>query len=167
VLHLRRYEDADEPIVRRLHVDGMRRAGAHAGDGPWDDDLRAIRSTYLDDAGEFLLGELDGEVVAIGALRRVSQTTAEIKRMRVDARHQRRGFARAMLSALESRARELGYTTLRLDTTVGQRPARDLYRSSGYREVGRTTDPAGFDLLLYEKPLTPRSARAEPPAQRR
>jgi hypothetical protein len=83
VLHLRRYEDADEPIVRRLHDEGMRQAGAHAGHGPWDDDLRAIRSTYLDDAGEFLLGELDGEVVAIGALRRVSQTT---RRDQADAR---------------------------------------------------------------------------------
>jgi hypothetical protein len=104
VLHLRRYEDADEPIVRRLHDEGMRQAGAHAGDGPWDDDLRAIRSTYLDDAGEFLLGELDGEVVAIGALRRVSQTTAEIKRMRVDSRHQPRLRARDALRPRVTRA---------------------------------------------------------------
>jgi hypothetical protein len=119
VLQLRRYKDADASTVWRLHDEGMRQAEAHAGDGPWDDDLRSIRSSYLENRGEFLIGELD-------------------------------------------------YTTLRLDTTVGQRRARRLYESSGYREVGRTTDPTGCEVVLYEKPLTPRSARAgEPPAQRR
>jgi hypothetical protein len=90
MLHLRRYEDAEEATVWRLHDEGMRQADAHRGDGPWDDDLHSSRAAYLESGGEFLLGA----VVAIGALRRVSDTDAEIKRMRVDARHQRRGIAR-------------------------------------------------------------------------
>jgi GNAT superfamily N-acetyltransferase len=155
VLELRRYEDSDAATVWRLHGEGMRQADAHAGDGPWDDDLRSIRATYLDGDGEFLVGVLGGEVVAMGGLRRVSGTVAEIKRMRVDARVQRRGFARAVLAALESRARELGYATLRIDTTVGQSPARRLYEASGYGEVGRALDRTGFEVVLYEKRLEP------------
>jgi hypothetical protein len=89
VLELRRYEDSDAATVWR-HEEGMRQADAHAGDGSWDDDLRSIRATYLDAGGEFLVGVLDGDVVAMGGLRRVSETVAEVKRMRVDARVQRR-----------------------------------------------------------------------------
>jgi ribosomal protein S18 acetylase RimI-like enzyme len=153
VLRLRRYEQSDAAVVLRLHHEGMHQAGAHAGDGPWDDDLVTIEATYLQAGGEFLVGELDGEVVAIGALRRIDDPTAEIKRMRVDAGVQRRGFARRLLAALEQRARELGFTRLTLDTTVQQLPARRLYESAGYRETGRARDPRGFELVLYEKRL--------------
>lgn len=37
----------------------------------------------------------------MGALLRVSDMVAEIKRMRVDARDQRQGFGRTLLEALE------------------------------------------------------------------
>jgi hypothetical protein len=68
----------------------------------------------------------------------------------------------------ESLLGALGYTTVALDTTGGQLPARRLYESSGYREVGRGEGAAGFEVVLYEKPLTPRSASAaRPPVRRR
>jgi ribosomal protein S18 acetylase RimI-like enzyme len=154
VLELRRYEDADASSVWRLHEDGLRQMDVYAGDGPWHDDLRSVRSAYLENKGEFLVGVVNGEVVAMGALRRISETVAEVKRMRVDVRFQRQGFGRAMLRRLEARACELGYRTLRLDTTVKQVPAQRLYESSGYREVERARDPAGQDIIFFEKELT-------------
>ena len=150
-LHLRRYEEADAPVVRRLHDEGLRELGVHAGDGPWDDDLGAVRANYNDRHGEFLVGTVDGDVVAMGALRRVTDTVGEIKRMRVEANHRRRGFARAVLDRLEARARELGYRTLRLDTTIVQISAQRLYTTGGYRETGRTRDRAGHETLRFEK----------------
>ncbi len=39
-----------------LHNLALEHAGAHAGSGPWDDDLSAIRETYLEGGGEFLVG---------------------------------------------------------------------------------------------------------------
>lgn len=89
----------------------------------------------------------------MGALRRVSARVAEVKRMRVDACFQRRGFGRAVLHRLEDRARELGYRRLRLDTTVKQIPAQRMYRADGYVEVGRARDPAGETTILFEKQL--------------
>jgi GNAT superfamily N-acetyltransferase/plasmid stability protein len=131
MLELRRYEERDAAAVWRLHDEGLRQMGVHAGDGRWDDDLRSIVATYLDGGGEFLAGVIAGEIVAMGALRRVSSTVAELRRMRVDARVQRRGYGRALLLRLEARARELGYRTLRLDTTVKQHLAERLYRVAG------------------------------------
>jgi hypothetical protein len=63
-----------------------RRGGAHLGNGPWDDDLHEIEAAYLRSGGEFLVGVLDGKVVAMGTLRRISPGKAEIKRMRVGPR---------------------------------------------------------------------------------
>jgi len=40
-----------------------------------------------------------------------------------------------MLAALEAEARELGFSTLRLETNHSLQEAIHLYRSAGYREV--------------------------------
>ena len=46
-----------------------------------------------------------------------------------------RGVGRALLVALEERARSLGYTTIRLDTHGGEHAAVALFRSAGYRAI--------------------------------
>jgi GNAT superfamily N-acetyltransferase len=131
VLTIRRYRPADQQAVWSLHHLGLHQAGAHAGDGPWDDDLRQIESVYLSRGGEFLVGVDEGRLVAMGALRRRSAEVAEIKRMRVHPDVQRRGYGRAILVALERRARELGYARLELDTTTRQQAAIALYQGMG------------------------------------
>jgi GNAT superfamily N-acetyltransferase len=152
VLELRRFDDADTEAVGELHDLALADAGAHLGSGPWDDDLRSIRSSYLQDGGEFLVGWLDGRLVAMGALRHVTGAAAEIKRMRVHPRFQRRGFGRAVLARLEERAREIGYSRLRLDTTIMQTAAQALYAREGYSKVGRG-QLAGVAVIYYEKRL--------------
>jgi GNAT superfamily N-acetyltransferase/adenylate kinase family enzyme len=152
-LVIRRYEPSDATIVWKLHDDGLRQTNSHAGDGPWDDDLRNIRKSYLDGGGEFLVAVLDGEVVAMGALRRISDTIGEIKRMRVAAPLQGQGIGRVILDRLIQRARELGYGTLRLDTTSAQIPAQRLYRSRGFREISRTGHSLNPEIIVLERVL--------------
>ncbi len=158
---LRRYTPADQEAVEHLHVFALQQMGAYLGRGPWDDDVYAIEEVYLKHQGEFLIGEEDGRLVAMGALKRSSPERAEIKRMRVFAEYQRRGYGQLILSALEARARELGYRTLHLDTSVVQVPAQKLYEKNGFREVGRdryrqhTSEDTEqmLEVILYEKQL--------------
>jgi GNAT superfamily N-acetyltransferase len=149
-LHIRRYEPGDKHAVRRLHDDALNEVGAHLGSGPWDNDLEEIEGLYLESGGEFLVGILEGEVVAMGAIKRVSPDVAEVKRMRVRPALQGHGYGQAMLDALHRRAAGLGYSTLHLDTTVQQRAARRLYLKNGYREVGRGSI-GPFDCIFYER----------------
>ena len=61
--------------------------------------------------------------------------TAEIKRMYVIPRAQRRGLARAMLAHLEDTARAAGAEVMVLETGTRQPEAIRLYESSGYRPI--------------------------------
>ena len=149
-LEIRRYRPEDKEAVWRLHNEALDEVGAHLGNGEWDADLHEIQADYLKAGGEFLVGVLDGRVVAIGALKRLSTGEAEVKRMRVEPALQGRGYGRAILDALHRRAAELGYSRLHLDTTAHQRVARSLYEANGYREA-RRGEVGPFDCVFYER----------------
>ena len=150
MMEVRRYRASDHDAVWYLHNVALNEVGAHAGSGPWDDDLHRIEGEYLDAGGEFYVGIIDCRLVAMGALRRLTDTRGEICRMRVHSELQRRGLGTRMLSMLEERARELGFGTLTLDTTVGQVAAMGMYRKTGYVEVARGRK-LGFDVVMFEK----------------
>ncbi len=156
-LVIRRYREADRRAVWDLHNAALDAVGAHAGNGPWDDDLHDIRGEYLASGGEFLVGELDGRVVAMGALWPSGRGRAEITRMRVHPDFWRRGFGRQILARLEQRARERGYRRLHLQTTTVQTAARLFYEGCGYAEVRRFRE-GRFDVIEYEKRLSSREA---------
>ncbi|MDP9370116.1 MAG: GNAT family N-acetyltransferase [Chloroflexota bacterium] len=150
MLLIRRYETRDRDAVWALHNLALEQVGAHAGNGPWDDDLHRIEDAYLRVGGEFLVGLLGERIVAMGAFRRTGSNRAEIKRMRVHPTVQRQGCGRAILVELERRAASAGCITLYLDTTEGQVGAQHLYRRHGFRETGRTMR-GGFETVLFEK----------------
>jgi N-acetylglutamate synthase-like GNAT family acetyltransferase len=139
----------DEVKLYNVALDAV---GAHAGPGPFDEDLHRIDEVYLDAGGEFLVGELDGRIVAMGALRRHDDGTGEIGRMRVHPDLWRRGFGRQILTALERRARELDLRTLWLVTTTGQTAAQHLYEKNGYVPLERS-ESYGYEVIRYEKTL--------------
>ena len=85
--------------------------------------------------GSFLVASADGEPVACGAVKSTAPGVGSLKRMWVATSLRGLGFGRRMLDALESQARELGLTTLRIETNQSLREAIQLYEKSGYVEV--------------------------------
>jgi GNAT superfamily N-acetyltransferase len=91
--------------------------------------------------GEFLVVvEADGEVVGCGGLKDLGSGAFEIKRMWIAPTRRGRGYARALLGALEDRARDLGASEMRLDTNAVLDEAVALYRASGYTEIAPYND---------------------------
>ncbi|MEP7297951.1 MAG: GNAT family N-acetyltransferase [Burkholderiales bacterium] len=80
--------------------------------------------------GAFLLG--------CGALMELSQTHGEVKSMRTPEAHRRTGAGRGLLMHIIEAARSRGYERLSLETgsQAGFAPARSLYASAGFTEVG-------------------------------
>ena len=76
------------------------------------------------------------EVVGIGALRNLGEGAAELKSMRTDPRHLRRGVAAALLEHMVGEARRRGLHRLSLETGSGPafEPALALYRKRGFSD---------------------------------
>ncbi|HWM93913.1 MAG TPA: helix-turn-helix domain-containing GNAT family N-acetyltransferase [Thermoanaerobaculia bacterium] len=85
--------------------------------------------------GAFLVAAIDGEPVACGGVKPFSPGVGYIKRMWVAGSVRGLGFGKRMLHALESQARDLGMTTVRLETNRSLVEAIRLYKTSGYVEV--------------------------------
>jgi GNAT superfamily N-acetyltransferase len=162
-VRFRSYEPRDALAVKDLNVAALRSIYPPYRNGPWNGDLDEIENRYLK-GGDFIVGTLDSMVIAMGALRRVSDAVVEIKRVGVAPDYQGRGIGRALLTAMEARAAELGFNTIVLDTTEAQLVAQHLYRNHGYVESDRKpvvySPEVTLETIFYTKALV-RQAPAE------
>ena len=88
---------------------------------------------YSPPDGALLLASVDGRPAGCVALRRIDDTTCEMKRMFVDPAVQGAGIGRALAHSIMDEARRLGYTSMVLDTSIRQVEAQTLYRSLGFQ----------------------------------
>ena len=106
--------------------------------------------------GAFLVVWEGEEPIACGGVSRYDETTAELRRMYVRPQARGLGLSRALLGALESEARGLGYAFVRLETGDRQPEAIGLYVSSGYLPIPRFGPFADDDRsVCLEKRLGP------------
>ncbi|MGD0272749.1 MAG: GNAT family N-acetyltransferase [Gaiellaceae bacterium] len=110
---------------------------------------------FEDPDGYFLVARLDGSPVGCaGICRCEGAQTAELRRMYVAPEVRRTGVARALVTALEEKARELGYGTLRLETGPEQPEAVHLYETSGFTVIPNFGPYSGQRRsICMEKPL--------------
>ncbi|MGK3142087.1 GNAT family N-acetyltransferase [Pantoea sp. C2G6] len=87
-----------------------------------------------------------GEAVGCGALRPLTDQTAEIKRMFSDRSVP--GTGRALLTFLEQAAKRMGYRELRLETRRVNPRAVAFYLNNGYRTISNYGPYAGRDEAL-------------------
>jgi N-acetylglutamate synthase-like GNAT family acetyltransferase len=74
-----------------------------------------------------------GEVIGCGAIRPISEDIAEVKRM--FAKSKGKGIGTEILCYLEQQAKELSYSTLRLETRLINRQAISFYEKNGYIRI--------------------------------
>src|SRR5262249_14908093 len=101
----------------------------------FDKELAHLATEYGPPLGSFLLAEHLNEFVGCGAIRRVSQSACEMKRLYVVPPCQSLGIGRKVATALLQDARDLGYKTVLLDTLPSMQRAQQLYRSLGFKPV--------------------------------
>jgi putative acetyltransferase len=100
----------------------------------------------------FIVARVDGHPVGCGALRPLDATTVEVKRMYTRPGYRRLGVGQAILAEMDRLARELGYTTIKLQTGPRQPEAAALYERVGYYRIPRFA--GNWELVLaYRKDL--------------
>jgi GNAT superfamily N-acetyltransferase len=135
-MSLIRYRPEHREPVLALHRSAI--VGFTLGMSQQEDeaDLMAIEHVYLREGGEFLVGFIDQKLVAMGGFKRLSDASAELRRMRIERELQGRGYGTQLLRELERRGYESGIRTLCLYTAKRRPLTLEFYRRHGYQETG-------------------------------
>jgi ribosomal protein S18 acetylase RimI-like enzyme len=118
----------------------------------YDHELRHLHEKYGAPAGILLLAYLDGEAAGCIALRKLSETEGEMKRLFVRPQFRRYGIATALAERLLAKARALGYRFILLDTLPELTPALAFYEKLGFQQIEAYNDSpvAGTVFLQLE-----------------
>jgi GNAT superfamily N-acetyltransferase len=154
-MRLIRYQPEHREPMLALHRSAI--AGFTLGMSQQDDeaDLMAIEQVYLRDGGEFLIGFIDKRLVAMGGFKRLTNTSAELRRMRIEPELQGRGYGTQLLRELERIAFQSGIRTLCLDTAHRRPLTLEFYRKHGYQETGRSSY-GEIETVQFSKTLAER-----------
>ena len=152
---IRRYQPQDIEAIKSLHYAGVHQIDPtpERPDNPFADaDLDDIEGVYLGNGGDFIIGIEREGIVAMGGIRKYSETCGEIKRIRVRRDYQRKGYGETILQKLIEIAGKLGYKELCLDTLADNFPAQSLFEKIGFIETDRG-NIGTYDLIYYGKKL--------------
>jgi GNAT superfamily N-acetyltransferase len=109
----------------------------------------ATPSDFSPPGGTYLVGFVGDTVVCGAGIKALAPGIAELKRLYVVPDFRGRGFAAAVLKALERAAEELGYEAVRIDC---QRSNWPMYLAAGYRRIADYNSNPHADIW-GEKPL--------------
>lgn len=147
----------DGPELCRLFEDG--RVEGQIKDGDTDDDLRDLSTHYFteeDDGGAFWVAEIDQRLIGMVGVRKLGDSAAEVRRLRVDADYRRRGVGTRLMELALTFCQEHGYLKIVLDVRIERAPAIAMFEKFGFK-LSRTRDAEGRKLLdfymdLYREP---------------
>ncbi len=125
----------DVEAARELFVEYQRTIDVDLCFQNFEKELAALPGDYAAPSGRLLLAKSNGDVAGCVALRRLSETTCEMKRLFVRAAFQGQGVGKKLVTRLIEEARGIGYSAMRLDTLPTMKPARALYESLGFRPI--------------------------------
>jgi GNAT superfamily N-acetyltransferase len=99
------------------------------------DERAHLSEHYGPPDGLFLLAREGPTALGCGGVRRFSDACCEMKRLYVRPDGRGRGIGKMLVTTLIAKARNLGYTSMMLDTLPSMKAAQTLYRSLGFVHV--------------------------------
>ena len=90
----------------------------------------------------------DDQVVGTAALKKLDDSTAELKALYLDRRFRGQGLGRHLMEAVISEARMRGFRTIVLDSMSQYKDARKLYEKCGFADCERYNDNSYADVFM-------------------
>ncbi|MBY8980911.1 MAG: GNAT family N-acetyltransferase [Candidatus Lokiarchaeota archaeon] len=94
-------------------------------------------SSYLPPEGIYYVIQKNSSIIGMGALRTLKKGIGEIKRMYIKPKYRRNGYGKKMLELLLEKGKEIGFSSIRLDTGKFMSAAHQVYRLAGFQERGQ------------------------------
>lgn len=116
--------------------------------------IEELPGAYGPPRGDILLWFEGEQLVACGALRELEPGVGEIRRVYVRADYRGGSFGPPFVRALIERARELGYSKLKVDTLSTMRGAIDFYHELGFRPAREFWPHPVAGALFFEREIS-------------
>ena len=126
----------DLPEVRALFLEYAESLSLSLCFQSFEKELAALPGKYAAPSGALLIGQVDQQSAGCVALRALTPTICEMKRLFVRPSFRGSGVGRRLVTAVIDRGRSLGFQAMRLDTLPNEMAgAVRLYRQLGFREI--------------------------------
>lgn len=116
-------------------------------------ELADVANMYAQPRGIIYIASVGNEDVGVGALRPISKTRSEMKRVYVRESARGLGIGKRIIDLLIARASEVGYTSMVLDTLPKLETAQAIYKSLGFREIPPYYKNPLPGVVYFEKTL--------------
>ena len=99
------------------------------------EEIDSLPGQYASPTGRLLIAMYKDMPAGCIALRKLSRSICEMKRLYVRPQFRGLGIGRTLTEAIIEEAKQIGYTRIRLDTVPSMVKARALYVSLGFKEI--------------------------------
>ena len=100
-----------------------------------DADIKDIEHSYFERGGTFyVLEEKDGSIIGAYGLYPVDKATCELRKMYLHSSYRSKGLGKLLLEDALSKARQIGFKKMTLETASVLKEAISLYKSYGFVE---------------------------------
>ena len=142
---------ADVTAVRELFIEYASWIGFSLAYQNFDEELASLPGKYASPTGRLILARSDGAPAACGAFRQLESSICEMKRLFVKPEFRGCGLGRRVAEKLIGDARDLGYSTMRLDTVAAKMgDAVRVYNALKFSEIPAYYPNAPAGTLYFE-----------------
>jgi ribosomal protein S18 acetylase RimI-like enzyme len=133
-IHPARFPEQVE-VVRTIFREYAQSLGIDLGFQHFDSELADLPGKFAAPRGEVLLAYHDAQVIGCVAVRPIDDAICEMKRLYVRPAGRGLHAGKRLATLICATARELGYSSIRLDTLPTMHAALGLYASLGFEPI--------------------------------
>jgi GNAT superfamily N-acetyltransferase len=143
--------DSDIAVIRGLWREYWESIGLPMDFQGFGEELRGLPGAYGAPGGALLLAFYEDEPAGTIALRRLDETSGEVKRLYLRPKYRGHGVGRRLLEAVIELAVGFQYDCLYADTLPSMKEALSLYERVGFQQIeaySNTPTPGAIYLKL-------------------
>ena len=127
--------DENIKIAKELIMEYVDSLGFDLDFQDFEHELADLKEHYAPPDGCLLLATLENKPVGCVAMSKFGDNICEMKRLYIRPEFRGHGFGRALAENVIEKAKESGYSHMRLDMVMPRDAARELYLSLGFKDI--------------------------------